>query len=124
MKSVRYVLGSFIWGKDARPRNLDDCLDYSNKSTPKKVAIELDIEELKTDLIVKYLSVKYKWTFEDKQAEYSTFYEMIFAVDLQEAQRQVVDQANILLEYDLERIADARIPVEGEEKRFDYDLIY
>ncbi|MBD3304011.1 hypothetical protein GF343_02615 [Candidatus Woesearchaeota archaeon] len=124
MRSARYFLGSIILGKHATPHNIDDCLDFSRKSTPKNVSVELYAEEFRKELVFRHLSARYTWTFENKQAEYSILYEMIFAADTPETRKVVVDQANQVLEEDLERIEAAKIPVKGNKKRFGYGLVY
>ena len=122
MKSILYVIESLFWGKNAVPRNIDDCIDHSCKSTPKKVSINLVIEEFQSDTKFIQLSADYTWVFEDKQAEYNTFYGILFPEENEQKKKDVIDNANAFLQEDIKKIEQARIPVEGEEQRFSYFL--
>lgn len=122
MKSISYRIGSFLWGKKAVPRNIDDCIDHSSKSTPKKISLNLVIEEFQSDTKFIQLSADYTWVFEDKQAEYNTFYGILFPEENEHKKKEAIDTANALLQEDLKKIENARIPVAGEEQRFSYFL--
>jgi hypothetical protein len=118
MRSIRYVLRGL-------PHNLDDCIDFSQKSFPEYVSVELATNEKANErYVLKQLIGKYTWTFPNITVEYEELYGGCFQHESEKRQKVSIDRANRRLESHLKLIGEQGIVVKGADERFEYSIIY
>lgn len=118
MRSIEYFLGG-------RPRNLDDCLDFSSKNFLRGINVSsITKEEVYETYTLKKLICIFKWEFNKCKVVYEELYGGCLAIESEERQRKSVDNANKRLKATLKEIDSNNLRVDGKVNMFDYSLIY
>jgi len=119
VRSLSYIL-------TGRPRNRADCIDYARAHPPRKIMIELMVQEdLSEAFIAKTLFATYVWVFEEMAVTYQEAYGRCFQHEAVDRQRVSVDNANRRLEVAVRELRErVEQPIEGAEARFDYGAVY
>jgi len=119
MRSLSYIL-------TGRPRNRTDCIDYGKHNKPKKIAIEIMVNENVSDeFVAKNLFATYIWVFDSFVVTYEETYGRCFQHEPYERQCLSIDNANRRLEKALENLRERTgMSIEGDDARFDHSCAY
>ena len=116
MRSVAYIFG-------AKPRNLDDCLDFSLRVKPLAVSVDLSISEVVTEMyILEQFIARFLWSFPDVNISCDKVFGICFAHNTEDRQLSSVSEANRRLQACLEKIELSHIEVLGKQERFHCSL--
>jgi len=112
MKSLRYILGG-------RPHTLDDCLALACKHPPRKVTVDLSVDELVSDVGVMWQFIgTYRWEFAECDIVCSEPYGGASLPVTAEQQTACLAAADTSLEHRLDKMRNQGIEVVGALRRF------
>ena len=120
MRSVKYVLGG-------KPRNRQDCIDYSRKHSVIRVIAELrGTEEVTEQWCRVVLYAIYIWIFDDIATTFEEVFGACYQHESDDTQKRSIDNANRRFASSVDslkavfREAGVDVDVEGSGKRFPY----
>ena len=117
MKRIAYLVG-------AKPRKLDDCLDFSQRVKPLVVSVDLIANEVVSEMCIsRQLVATFFWDFPNRNVRCEKVFGVCFAHETKEKQQSSVAKANRRLEACLRELEAEAIEVLGGQKRFDYSLV-